>query len=62
MTAPVRGLTVPEFQGAKGRADCLCVVTAYEYTAGRIADEAGAAAVGGHLPEQAFMGAEAMGC
>ena len=45
MTAPVRGLTVPEFQGAKGRADCLGVVTAYEYTAGRIADEAGADAI-----------------
>ncbi|HEY2910252.1 MAG TPA: 3-methyl-2-oxobutanoate hydroxymethyltransferase [Gemmataceae bacterium] len=40
-TPPVpRPMTVPEFRAAKGR-DKLAVVTAYDYTSARLADEAG---------------------
>jgi len=40
--ADVRTVTVPEFRAAKGRAEKLAVVTAYDYTSARFADEAGA--------------------
>ena len=40
--ADVRTVTVPEFRSAKGRAEKLAVVTAYDYTSARFADEAGA--------------------
>lgn len=42
---PVRPVTVPEFRAAKGRADKLAVVTAYDFPSGKIADEAGADAI-----------------
>ena len=42
--APVRPLTVPEFRAAKGR-DKLAVVTAYDATAARLADDAGVDAI-----------------
>jgi 3-methyl-2-oxobutanoate hydroxymethyltransferase len=37
-----RAVTAPEFRAAKGRAEKLAVVTAYDYTSARLADEAGA--------------------
>ncbi|MDB5307035.1 MAG: panB [Gemmataceae bacterium] len=40
-----RPMTVPEFRGAKARAAKLAVVTAYDYTSARLADEAGVDAV-----------------
>ena len=42
---PVRPVTVPEFRAAKARAEKLAVVTAYDYTSARLADEAGVDAV-----------------
>ena len=42
---PPRPVTVPEFRAAKGGPRKLAVVTAYDATAGRIADDAGADAV-----------------
>ena len=36
-----RPMTVPEFRAAKGRAEKLAVVTAYDVTSARLADEAG---------------------
>ena len=43
-TAP-RPVTVPEFRAAKGRAEKLAVVTAYDYTTARLADDAGVDAI-----------------
>jgi 3-methyl-2-oxobutanoate hydroxymethyltransferase len=40
-----RAVTVPDFRGAKGRGDKLAVVTAYDYTSARLADEAGVDAI-----------------
>jgi 3-methyl-2-oxobutanoate hydroxymethyltransferase len=41
-TPPVpRPMTVPEFRAAKARGHKLAVVTAYDYTSARLADEAG---------------------
>jgi 3-methyl-2-oxobutanoate hydroxymethyltransferase len=40
-----RPVTVPEFRAAKGRADKLAVVTAYDFPSAKVADEAGADAV-----------------
>src|SRR5688500_3629400 len=40
-----RPVTVPEFRAAKGRGEKLAVVTAYDYTSARLADEAGVDAV-----------------
>lgn len=37
-----RPVTVPEFRAAKARGERLAVVTAYDYTSARLADEAGA--------------------
>src|SRR5262245_19745194 len=37
-----RAVTAPEFRAPKGRAEKLAVVTAYDYTSARLADEAGA--------------------
>jgi 3-methyl-2-oxobutanoate hydroxymethyltransferase len=39
---PPRAVTVPEFRTAKARGTKLAVVTAYDYTAARLCDEAGA--------------------
>ena len=36
-----RPVTVPEFRAAKNRAEKLAVITAYDYTSARLADEAG---------------------
>ena len=45
-TPPVpRPVTVPEFRGAKARGTKLAVVTAYDYTSARLADEAGVDAI-----------------
>jgi 3-methyl-2-oxobutanoate hydroxymethyltransferase len=38
-------VTVPAFRAAKGRAEKLAVVTAYDFTSAKIADEAGADAI-----------------
>lgn len=47
MSSPVnvRPVTVPEFRSAKGRAEKLVVITAYDYPSGKLADEAGIDAV-----------------
>jgi 3-methyl-2-oxobutanoate hydroxymethyltransferase len=42
---PSRPVTVPEFRAAKGRGVKLAVVTAYDYTSGRLCDEAGVDAI-----------------
>lgn len=42
---PPRVMTVPEFRTAKARSARLAVVTAYDYTSARLADEAGVDAV-----------------
>ena len=42
---PGRPVTVPEFRAAKGRADRLVVVTAYDFPSGKIADAAGVDAI-----------------
>lgn len=44
-TPAVRPVTVPDFRAAKGRGDRLAVVTAYDYTSARLADEAGVDAI-----------------
>jgi 3-methyl-2-oxobutanoate hydroxymethyltransferase len=44
-TLPVRPVTVPEFRAAKARGTKLAVVTAYDYTSAKLADEAGVDAV-----------------
>ncbi len=44
-TPAPRPVTVPDFRGAKGRGERLAVVTAYDYTSARLADEAGVDAV-----------------
>jgi len=41
MTTDSRPMTVPEFRAAKGRAERLTVVTAYDFTAAKLVDEAG---------------------
>jgi len=41
----IRPVTVPEFRAAKARGTKLAVVTAYDYTAGKIADAAGVDAI-----------------
>lgn len=40
-----RPVTVPEFRAARGRGQKLAVVTAYDYTSARLADEAGVDAI-----------------
>jgi 3-methyl-2-oxobutanoate hydroxymethyltransferase len=40
-----RPVTVPDFRAAKGRAEKLAVVTAYDFTAAKLADEAGVDAI-----------------
>jgi 3-methyl-2-oxobutanoate hydroxymethyltransferase len=45
MSTSPRPVTVPDFRAAKGRAEKLAVVTAYDYTSARLVDEAGADAV-----------------
>ncbi len=42
---PTRPVTVPEFRAAKGRAEKLAVITAYDFTSAKLADEAGADAI-----------------
>jgi 3-methyl-2-oxobutanoate hydroxymethyltransferase len=44
-TPAVRPVTVPDFRAAKARAEKLAVVTAYDYTSARLADESGVDAV-----------------
>src|SRR6187200_3204165 len=44
-TPAVRPVTVPDFRAAKGRGEKLAVVTAYDITSARLADEAGVDAV-----------------
>jgi len=42
-TPPIsRPVTVPEFRAAKARGEKLAVITAYDYTSARLADDAGA--------------------
>src|SRR5688572_13828257 len=41
MSTPPRAVTVPEFRAAKGRAEKLTVVTAYDFTSAKLADEVG---------------------
>jgi 3-methyl-2-oxobutanoate hydroxymethyltransferase len=43
--APPRQMTVPEFRAARERGVKLAVVTAYDYTAARLCDEAGVDAI-----------------
>ena len=45
MPAPIKRVSVPEFTGARLRGDKLVVVTAYDYTSAKLADEAGVDAV-----------------
>jgi 3-methyl-2-oxobutanoate hydroxymethyltransferase len=42
---PTRPVTVPDFRAAKGRAEKLAVVTAYDVTSAKLVDDAGADAV-----------------
>ncbi len=42
---PVKRVNVPEFAGARGRGVKLVVVTAYDYTSAKLADEAGVDAI-----------------
>ena len=45
MPAPPQRVTVPEFAAARARGDKLAVVTAYDYTSAKLADEAGIDAI-----------------
>ena len=45
MPAPAPRVTVPEFAAARSRGDKLAVVTAYDYTSAKLADESGVDAV-----------------
>ena len=45
MPAPVKRVSVPEFAGARLRGDKLVVVTAYDFTSAKLADEAGVDAI-----------------
>ncbi len=45
MPAPAPRVTVPEFAAARSRGDKLAVVTAYDYTSAKLADEAGVDAI-----------------
>jgi 3-methyl-2-oxobutanoate hydroxymethyltransferase len=45
MPSAPRPVTVPEFRAAKARGEKLAVVTAYDYTAARLVDEAGVDAI-----------------
>ncbi|HEX4609210.1 MAG TPA: 3-methyl-2-oxobutanoate hydroxymethyltransferase [Urbifossiella sp.] len=45
VTPVPRPVTVPDFRAAKGRGDRLAVVTAYDYTSARLADESGVDAI-----------------
>lgn len=45
MTTPSRSFTVPDFLAAKGRAEKLVVITAYDFTSATLCDDAGVDAI-----------------